>query len=216
MFATLNEMKEHLSIALTDATYDIILNNFLFGSGARLLSILNLTQVAQASYTDILDIKRRQTAEVKLRSYPVVSITSITHDSRTLTGGSYLRPIGRLKLKSDTFYQSVQETEVQYVAGFDSAAVAGTDLMFEAFKLAQLEAVRVWFSQHQETAGGGAGGAALGALKRREIGEFVEEYHKATATSGAGSGDADASAADLPDTARGMIRQFIRKTPVTS
>lgn len=210
MFATLTETKAHLSITTT--TFDAMLNNFLFGSGGRLLSILGLRQVAQATYSEVLDIRRREATEVKLRSYPVVSVASVTYKGRLITSGHYIRPIARLKLKSEKFYQSNQETEVEYTAGFDTASPAGTDLMFEAFKLAQLEAVRVWFSQHQATTAALAT-STTGPLKRREIGEFVEEYHNvATAT----AADIDGASSELPATARGMIRQFIRRTPVLS
>lgn len=176
MIITLQEIKDYLRI--TDTANDTILTTMGAYVQAEIEAYCQ-RKFDLATYTD--EVLHYMTSsfdgqpnleldtyednlKILVKNYPVVSVTSFTHDTTTLTTGSdYLIDLEAGEIEMATFYSDAEnDLKIDYVAGYSDAP--------DDLKMVILDGVKEMFKDYDVASAGGKD------VKSKSVGDFSVTY----------------------------------------
>lgn len=145
VWVTLDDLKEHLDIEITDTSKDSFLENKLNSAWKNLVSYLG-QDLTQTTYTE--DYDGDSTDTLILDQFPIISVTSVyidfnrtwqtspfTPDATTLVDPTTYFPdlkIGAIRLfKGGVFSKGVGNVHVIYVAGYTAIPYDAQEALLE-------------------------------------------------------------------------------------
>ena len=121
-FATIDDVKISLGIALSDTSQDARIQAYVNAANAELLTLFGLDTVNPTVYTNKYDIITTPEPGFWLIQYPVIDIQSVTVDGDVIDSDEYYlaRPqkFGCINRKNGYWDVSNQYIEVSHTAGF--------------------------------------------------------------------------------------------------
>jgi hypothetical protein len=121
-FTTLGNVKSVLSIPAGVTRHDAVINLYLAGIDAEMLSLLGQTAITSTVYSETYDIDGPRENAIPLRHWPATAVAAVTDDGSLVAASNlYIDPgtrsFLRLKGSGAFFSEGRQKVEVTYTAG---------------------------------------------------------------------------------------------------